>query len=279
MPFGGWRWSGKGRLLSVVMEAHESSILSMDVLSFSKGTLISSGSSDGVVSLWKIKDFSRCHNKIIILFPLIFFHDNRVDNDGSSLPIEHIFSIELPEGVRSISWQRDSNDGFNQYQAVLGTLGNNIQLLTYSEGLEKIPSVSLHLLQSGHVGKVKCVAVHPVFSSIFVSVSADGSIRLWDGSNRNEKSQLSNCLFNDLVSLGKKEKKQTRVISGASFSADGRVLAIGDESGYVSLLEGPWTDYADESKNFLSAHKVDDLLRWKLLFDCNIAHNLQHQGE
>ena len=37
----------------------------------------------------------------------------------------------------------------------------------------------LQLLQSGHAGKVKRLVVHPTRPWLFLSLSADGSVRMW----------------------------------------------------------------------------------------------------
>ena len=94
--------------------------------------------------------------------------------------MEHLLSLQLPAGdmSRAICWQQRGG-----LRAVVGTVQNNIHVLTYpgDEGDEgdEGGGARLRLLQSGHAGKVRRLCVHPTRPWLFVSLSADGSVRMW----------------------------------------------------------------------------------------------------
>ena len=151
----------------------------------------------------------------------------------------------------------DSENEWNpSILAVLGTVENNIYLLHYRDVMQSPPnsvqanvpspqvaSASMSLLHCSHNGKVKRLAVHPLISSLFASISADGSVRLWDSLSMR---QLS--VFSFAAVLGG-ESGGAKGANCIVFTPDGRMLVIGDDAGQLCLFE------CDFLHNSVDAHR------------------------
>jgi WD40 repeat protein len=217
----GSSWQPRGKLISVVMELHDSAIVDMDYIrinpyeglsgadpSYMIERIISSGD-DGIINVWLL---------------------NRLET-SNSLPLDHLGYLELnKEYARTVCW----DDG--GHAAVLGTAENSVLLLSYeeeeiaegeeSEGFggegESIrPKIAIDVLMQSHNGKVRKLAVNPIVKSLVASISTDKIVRLWDFRDR---SLLTCFVLPDAA-------------TSAAFSVDGRGLALGNERGELAIYE------------------------------------------
>jgi len=209
-------WQPRGKLISVVMELHDSAIVDMDYIrinpyeglsgadpSYMIERIISSGD-DGIINVWLL---------------------NR-NETSNSLPLDHLGYLELnKEYARTVCW----DDG--GHAAVLGTAENSVLLLSYEEeeigadegeeGESIRPKIAIDVLMQSHNGKVRKLAVNPVIKSLVASTSSDKIVRLWDFRDR---SLLTCFVLPDAA-------------TAAVFSIDGRGLALGNEKGELAIYE------------------------------------------
>lgn len=226
-------WQPKGRLLSVITDVHDTAICDLDytgrwnpfeyeddddddnnlIKKVSPRTnklwseRIISCSKDGIINVWKV---DRCNNL-------------------QSLPFEHISGVNISTTDITTSNPRSIHWDLSGTVAVVGTTANSIVLLT-GDGLvtnsslnntdTKNGSIQIDTVLRSNAGKVRRVASHP-FYNVFLTVSSDKTVRLWDGSTH---SQISCYKFNEKISCG-------------AFSPDGKVIAVGNEAGELMVVE------------------------------------------
>ena len=161
-------WLGKGRLLSVVAEAHDSPIIDMEYITSdigfgngsSFGTIeerIASCSMDGIVNMWKI---------------------NRAIEDDHASPMEHLGALELgaTQYVRSISWSMSSGARGTKKFLAFGTVENSILLLQYREEKERIHTSGIRrrifntLLHSFYISLNKKSSLCSIFAAHLASI-------------------------------------------------------------------------------------------------------------
>ena len=135
---------------------------------------------------------------------------------------------------------------------ILGTLCNSICILSGIGSDDDKTNISLNHLVSGHTGKVKKIAVHPI-DMIFATVSADKSLRMWDYGVRRQIATW-------------------KVVGSAccvSFSPKGDALAVGNAAGDLTLtlthsLYANEITYKNPSRLSIShTHSLQSL--WQLL--------------
>ena len=225
-------WQPKGKLLSVVVELHDTPIVDMDycrILSTdddedadpsgpdrdSAGRIesaterIITTSTDGIVNIWQL---SR--------------------HEGSNaLPLEHMGYLELQkEYARTTSWDPTGN------AAIIGTVENSVLLLSYSEenvvsekghkvSTEDLvrPKVTTEVIAQSHNGKVRKLALNAVIPSMVATISTDRLVRVWD--------------FKERVLLSSFEIPDTA--TAISFTPSGADLTIGTEKGEVLVYTCP----------------------------------------
>ncbi|KAE8224349.1 hypothetical protein CF319_g2730 [Tilletia indica] len=81
---------------------------------------------------------------------------------------------------------------------------------------------------TGHVAEITCGSWHPTESSVFMTASADSSVRFWDAENIQKHKSI-------IVVKSKTERGTRTRISAATFSHDGRTLATACTDGAVHL--------------------------------------------
>lgn len=210
---GVYAWQPRGRLISVVTDVHDGPIIDLDYTgptpydNENKQDWIErliSCSKDGIINVWHIQR----------------------KNDRGSLPFEHLASADISAPGISIGYARSlSFDAYSE-AVIVGTTGNSVCLLL-GPGLIRAstdPATDLQLrtLITAHTGKVCTIASHPRLP-LFVSVSPDRSVRLWDAVSRRQ--------------LG-----MTRLAGRATcatFDRDGAYLAIGNELGELVVITCP----------------------------------------
>jgi len=200
-------WLPRGKLLSVVMELHDSPIISMDYSGVVINDLnseqqyterIISSSTDGIINVWQL---------------------NRDSITSSSQPMEHLGYLELhKEYARSISWNRNGSS------ALLGTAENSILLLKYNDDDDAVmdrPNMSVGVVLQSHYGRVHRLAVNPIIQFLVASISSDKTIRLWDFNNR---VLVSSFVVTDLV-------------TAVTFTPNGSSLVVGAANGDISVYQ------------------------------------------
>jgi WD40 repeat protein len=76
--------------------------------------------------------------------------------------------------------------------------------------------------RSGHVAAVTAVAWHPKDSSLFLTASADSSLRIWELDNRRKSKSV--------IVVRSKERGGKTKVTACAWSPDGRSIAAGEPS-------------------------------------------------
>ena len=256
-------WQPKGRLLSVITDVHDAPICDLDytgrwnpfeyeddeddsnlIKKVSPRTnrlwseRIVSCSKDGTINVWKVDR----------------------SNNLQSLPFEHISGVNISTTDITTSNPRSIHWDLSGTVAIVGTTANSILLLT-GDGLvtntsldnndTKNGSIQIDPILRSNAGKVRRVVSHPYYN-IYLTLSSDKTIRLWDGSNH---SQISCYKFHEKISCG-------------AFSPDGKAIAIGNESGELVVLECALLLQGGVSKQGGDGLGTD---HWKIIMKKNVA--------
>jgi WD40 repeat protein len=216
-------WLSRGKLLAVITDAHESSIIDFDYypgrLQQKKGgregskrigeKLISSDQT-GIINIWGIDRHQR---------------QQQQQQQKEVLPLQHLGGMQLDESfARSITLNSSVGNG---EQAVLGLANNSILLLqlggidvTQINENNESPVFDMQRIVNCHNGKVKCLAVNPVVDSIFASICSDRTVHFWDSDN--------------YMNIGTIDLEVSA--TALAFSSNGVNVAVGNERGELLVL-------------------------------------------
>lgn len=210
-------WLPQGQLIFTITDFHDSPMTSLQSCFLGDYDdqsilfdLLTSTDKNGNLFLWKVE--RNPHQK--------------------SIPIEKMSSFQLQESNgRAIAWDKNDCNRF-----VLGIADNSLALFQFdpqemmqkdyeedrrNEGEEEnIVKMSSSFILHSHNGKVKKIVSHPLVSYLFLTISSDRTIRFW------------NCLDHTLISCLDLEHPAT----SCAFSAEGDVLAVGNEKGEIIFL-------------------------------------------
>lgn len=198
-----YSWQPKGKVVSVVTEVHDCSVLDVSYISsghapgkqnFKPFERVLTSGVDGSLNLWEIVRSA----------------------DTKMLPLEHIFACELEnkEVVRSIAWDVSGD------MAIVGTTSNSLVSLLFSAAdTAATVSVTTEDILSCHQHKIKRIAVNPVVGSVFVTIGNDKCVRLWESTALRQ----IGC-FNLPFSA-----------TAICFAPDGKTLAIGNDQGELCV--------------------------------------------
>lgn len=229
-------WLPRGKLLSVVTEAHESPLADMDYIRLQTKERLVSSSTDGVINIWGIQR-----------------------SQGKALPLEHLDCSELAptEFPRSLCWSSDGS------AVVAGCIDNSIHMLKVNEKTTRgvggeVISVVMFPVHRSHNGKVRRVTVNPLLPSLFASISSDGTIRLWD------------TIASKQLSATKLPEQATAV----DFSPDGFFVAVGTESGEILVLSNEYLNkiFSDDGDVDLEDISTRNHV-WKIMLKRKVGKN------
>jgi WD40 repeat protein len=191
-------WQARGKLLSVVRDAHDGAI--NDISFVSKTKLVATAGKDGVVSLWSLADG---WTKATRMNPLRLLQSAHITTSS------HVLG-----SPRALCWDTEGKN------LAVGTTGNAVCLIAAAVQADKSEmQLSLRVALRGHMGRVRGMAVHPS-KLVYATVGHDRTVRLWDVQKRKllNMTRLAECC------------------SAVCFHPDGTSLAVGTESGDVIML-------------------------------------------
>eukprot|EP01038_Epipyxis_sp_PR26KG_P014953 gene14953-20114_t len=221
-------WLARGRLLSIITQAHDSSIVEINYFSRNekKISIISSGS-DGSLNIWNLKSET-----------ILVNNDNSNNNNDNNQPrkgngqspLEHMETILLGlaqnDYIRSISYDHVNNS------IIAGTVKNTIfQLL--SENQNNKFSIGINPLIQSHYGKVKRLSINPIMSTIFATISNDNTLRLWENTTPN--GQLASYAIPPTIS-GNNNNNSVIPFTAICFAPNGYHVAVGNEFGELRSI-------------------------------------------
>jgi WD40 repeat protein len=258
-------WQPRGKLLSVVMELHDSSIIDMDYIRVpppesEHATPPQQQSRVGVVENYTERIITSSADGIVNVWLL-----NRHET-SNALPLDHLGYLELnKEYARSTSWDPTGS------AAILGTAENSVLLLNYEEehvAPEKTgkarkvttedlirPKIAIDVVTQSHNGKVRKVAVNSVIPSIVATISSEKVVRVWD---LRERTLLSSF-------------ELAEPATAVAFTPDGGEIMLGTEKG--DLLVYTCRALRELAQSFPCAFMANDFseAEWNLSFRRSLA--------
>jgi WD40 repeat protein len=256
-------WQPRGKLLSVVMELHDSPIIDMDYIRVppqesehatappqqhgrveNHTERIITSSADGIVNVWLL---------------------NRHET-STALPLDHLGYLELnKEYARSASWDPTGS------AAILGSAENSVLLLNYEEehiapektgNARKVttedlirPKIAIDVVTQCHNGKVRKVATNSVIPSIVATISSEKLVRVWD---LRERMLLSSF-------------ELAEPATAVAFTPDGGEITLGTEKG--DLLVYTCRALRELAQSFPCAFTANDFneAEWNVSFRRSLA--------
>jgi WD40 repeat protein len=110
-----------------------------------------------------------------------------------------------------------------------------------------VPHRLTGILCSGHIAEITSSTWHPSDPNIFLTSSADSTIRIWDVNHRAKSKSV-------IVVKSKQPGQRTR-ISAASYSRDGRTIAGAGHDGSLHLWSSSSSSFIRPNASVDKAHE------------------------